>query len=326
VAGDDKQTIVDLRGRLAEYVLAVDLLSRMAKRVGESGVVDDILELLVELFAPLFVSYTPVVEGRLGEPVTRGELPEGAVGHDDRMIPAQNHSSTESGDGFVLRLDHGTDVLGVISVEHLRLPEQREHYLDIVVEIAELLALVVYNARAYDVLARSSATDELTDLPNRRRCFERLQAEFSRFQRLEGILAVAMLDLDHFKRVNDEHGHHAGDVILGEAARRMRACVRPYDVLARIGGEEFLLVAPETGLDAAAQLAERLRRSIADRAFDVDGVAIHMTISCGVAVAMKRDPSVEALVERADRGLYAAKRAGRDRVTVVPADDDPDKA
>jgi len=320
--GGEKQTIAELRARLADYALAVDLLSRMAQEVEESAVVDDILRLFVELCGPAFISFTPVVDGKLGEPVTVGERPEGEVDLGIRTVPAEGPALTESRRGFALRLDHGDEVLGVIVAEDLRFPEHREHYLEIAGEVAELLALGISNARARDMLVRSSATDDLTQLANRRSCFERLEVEVLRIRRLKATLAVVMLDLDGFKPVNDQHGHHAGDAVLRQTAERIQACIRPYDILARLGGDEFLLVAPGSELEAAQKLAERLRRCIADRVFEVDGVAISLTISCGVTVAAAEEPSVETLIARADKALYEAKRAGRDRVTVVPAKDD----
>jgi diguanylate cyclase (GGDEF)-like protein len=321
VTDDDKQTIIGLRTRLAQYSFALDVLSRMSREVGEAAVVDDILDLLGELCAPAFISYTPILNGEFGGLVARGQRPEGATEPDPQKIPAKNLTWAESGDGFKLRLDRDAEVLGVVSVEHLPFPENRQYYLDVAAEIVELLALMVSNARLQDTLVHSSATDELTRLPNRRSGLQRLQAERAKLLRSKGSLAVAILDLDHFKSVNDRYGHHAGDVVLRESAERMAGRIRPYDTLARIGGEEFLLVAPETGLEGAELLAERLRQCICDSPFDLEGTSIGMTISIGITIATARDSSVEALVARADRGMYEAKRAGRNLVVVVPADE-----
>ena len=318
---NDSQTILDLRTRLARYTLAVDLLSRMTRTVGEVGVVHDVLDMFEELYAARFVSYTPVVNGEVGEPIIRGERSQGEARDDLLAIPTESLSPMPRGDGFVLRLDHDGGTLGVIGVDRLVFPEQREQYLAIAAETAELLALIIDSARARGSLARISITDEMTGLPNRQICFERLDTELSRTLRAKGSLAVAILDLDNFKQINDEYGHRAGDDILREAAHRMSACIRPYDTLSRIGGEEFLLVAPDVNLDVAARIGERLRRAIADRLFKVDGAMISMTVSCGITVAAATDMSVAALVARADRGLYEAKKTGRDRVIVIPSDE-----
>jgi diguanylate cyclase (GGDEF)-like protein len=320
VTDDDRQTIIELRTRLAQYSFALDVLSRMAREVGETAVVDDILDLLRELCAPAFLSYTPIVNGEFGEAVTRGQRPGSSVASDCLSIPADSLTWAEDGDGFTLRLDRDAELLGIVSVEHLPFPENRQYYLDVASEIVGLLALMVSNARLKDTLLHTSTTDDLTKLPNRRSAFQRLHAEMAKLGRSHGTLAVAMFDLDHFKGVNDRHGHHAGDVVLRETADRLGARIRAYDVLARVGGEEFLLIAPDTSLEDARALAERLRRCICEAEFHCGGATIPMTISCGVTIATNRDGSPEDLVARADAGLYESKRAGRNRVTVLPAE------
>jgi diguanylate cyclase (GGDEF)-like protein len=320
VTDDDRQTIIELRRRLAQYSFALDVLSRMAREVGETAVVDDILDLLRELCAPAFLSYTPIVAGEFGEPVTRGQRLPGTRGMDAPSIPAKGLTWADDGDGFMLRLERDAELLGIVTVEQLPFPENRQYYLDVASEIVGLLALMVSNARLKDTLLHTSMTDDLTRLPNRRSGLQRLQSEMAKLARTQGTLAVAMLDLDNFKKVNDRHGHHAGDVVLRETADRLSARIRAYDILSRVGGEEFLLIAPDTGLEAAEALAERLRKCICETEFECDGTAIEMTISCGVTIATGRDDSPEALIARADAGLYQAKRAGRNRVSVMPAE------
>ena len=135
-----------------------------------------------------------------------------------------------------------------------------------------------------------------------------------------------MLDLDGFKQVNDERGHAADDGVLREAARRMCAHIRPCDVLARIDGDEFLLVAPECGVAAIEHLAERLRGCIADTDIETAGCRVHVTMSIKATVTPTGDLTAEALMARADKGLYESKLAGRNRVTVLSADETPSPA
>ena len=135
-----------------------------------------------------------------------------------------------------------------------------------------------------------------------------------------------MLDVDSFKRINDEHGHNAGDAVLRGAAQRMAEWIRPYDLLARFGGDEFLLMAPEIDVDDAGPLAERLRSSIAESPFAFCGEMLRVTVSVGVTVATTDDPSIESMVARADKALYKSKQAGRDRVTVIAATADAGRA
>jgi two-component system cell cycle response regulator len=133
-------------------------------------------------------------------------------------------------------------------------------------------------------------------------------------------LAVMMLDLDRFKSVNDTFGHATGDAVLREFARRLQASVRGVDIIARMGGEEFMVVMPDASAGSASAIAERVRRAIADAPFRISrgGETTDVTVSIGYAVLRPRE-SVFELVERADRALYASKNAGRNRATLSDA-------
>lgn len=164
-------------------------------------------------------------------------------------------------------------------------------------------------------------TDELTGLGNRRHVQQRLEEELSRTSRTGRPLSVALFDVDHFKLVNDEHGHAAGDEVLRSmAAMAVRAC-RISDLLARWGGEEFLIVLPETDAEGAAIIAERLRAWIEAMRVDVGGAALTVTASFGLAT-LQPTPGVQVdgptLVKRADEALYRAKASGRNRVVRAP--------
>jgi two-component system, cell cycle response regulator len=161
-------------------------------------------------------------------------------------------------------------------------------------------------------------TDELTGLYNRRYLFAHLDELIDRV-RQDGIsLAVLMFDLDHFKRVNDTHGHAAGDEVLRELAARTVNSVRSVDLVARLGGEEFVVVMPETDLAIATAVAERLRIAVAREPFTIksSGDILAITISIGVTTAADRDDERDRLLKRADDALYTAKTRGRDRVIV----------
>ncbi len=160
-------------------------------------------------------------------------------------------------------------------------------------------------------LERMAKVDELTGAANRRRANERLEEEYRRARRYGQPLALLMFDIDHFKAVNDTHGHDVGDRVLAQLTAVVDERLRDTDLLARWGGEEFLVLAPETAIDGAHRLAEDLRRHVARQRF---AHGLRLTISVGVA-AHRADQSLHALVKRADDALYAAKRAGRDRVT-----------
>ncbi len=173
--------------------------------------------------------------------------------------------------------------------------------------LADLLGLAVANRRARERLVALATTDPLTGLANHRTFHHRLQVECGRVERAGGALALVMIDLDHFKRVNDTHGHPAGDAVLREVARRLRARSRGEDVVARIGGEELAWLLPGAGPDAAAEAAERLRRDIRETRFAGVG---RVTASMGVAGHGADGPA--GLLRRADLALYRAKEGGRD--------------
>jgi two-component system, cell cycle response regulator len=165
-------------------------------------------------------------------------------------------------------------------------------------------------------LERLSISDGLTGLFNHRHIHGLLKDEFERVQRTGDKLTVAMLDLDHFKAVNDTHGHQAGDRVLEELAQILRDTAREIDRLGRYGGEEFMALLPETDIEDGAVFVERVRREVARRAFDIgDGRTLQMTISAGVATFPdERINSPETLVRLANEALYAAKTGGRDRI------------
>ena len=173
---------------------------------------------------------------------------------------------------------------------------------------AELVALAIANAEAQARLIIQAATDPLTGLANHRTFFERLDAEVRRARRRGDGLSLVMFDLDHFKRVNDLHGHLAGDGVLAETAMRLAALTRVEDVIARIGGEEFAWLLPDADARAAWLAGERGRRAIADTAFPGVG---RLTVSAGVA-ELREGMSVIELFRRADAALYWAKDHGRD--------------
>lgn len=159
-------------------------------------------------------------------------------------------------------------------------------------------------------LEQLSIRDKLTGLYNRRKLDESLEQEITRAGRYDRPLSVIMLDLDHFKAVNDTHGHPAGDAVLIETASRLQAALRTSDILGRWGGEEFLIFCPETGLPAAVGLAARLQNDFAANEFPAAGC---LTASFGVA-AHRAGDRPEDLLARADAALYCAKNNGRNRV------------
>lgn len=157
--------------------------------------------------------------------------------------------------------------------------------------------------------------DALTGIFNRSEILDALSREGVRQARERGSFAIALIDLDHFKNVNDTYGHAAGDFVLREAARRMSSCIRPYDMLGRYGGEEFLLLIPSTDASGALCLAERIRTAISKEPIESPNGPVGLTASLGVAISTYREPQPEGnLLQQADTALYRAKAKGRNRV------------
>ncbi|PKQ30171.1 MAG: diguanylate cyclase [Actinobacteria bacterium HGW-Actinobacteria-10] len=165
-------------------------------------------------------------------------------------------------------------------------------------------------------LKQMALTDALTGILNRGAVLARLEQEYERAIRTGMPISVLMLDLDHFKRVNDTMGHAVGDCALQTFTTRVQHSVRGYDAVGRVGGEEFLVIAPGTGPDTAYELAERIRASVAATPFSCAG-EFPVTVSVGVATLHPGDTGSDSLLARADNALYAAKNAGRNRVEVA---------
>jgi two-component system, cell cycle response regulator len=164
-------------------------------------------------------------------------------------------------------------------------------------------------------ILRISQTDSLTEIDNRRYLEERLHETFEHAKRMREPFACVMCDLDLFKSVNDTYGHQAGDVVLKQLAQILKAEAREIDRVGRYGGEEFMLILPGTGAEAAVGFADRVRNAVAQRTFSFEGGSVQRTISCGVAGwPHPQITDVDALVRAADDALYVAKETGRNRV------------
>ncbi len=196
-------------------------------------------------------------------------------------------------DGRLVRLEIATDIT-----------ERKE--MELALEAAKQKA---------EALAR---TDELTGLYNRRAFFDMAYGAFKHACRFQRELAAVVIDLDHFKLVNDNYGHLAGDLVLRALAACIQENVREVDVVGRLGGEEFALVLPETSAQEAAGLAERLRLAVGELQISVRGLSVGCTASLGVSSLGPGVETLETLISRADAALYSAKRGGRNRVAIAP--------
>ncbi len=178
--------------------------------------------------------------------------------------------------------------------------------------------LLMQKERGDFLAAQLASLDPLTGAFNRRIFVELAEKQLARAQRIQAPLSLVLIDVDHFKRVNDTHGHLAGDEVLRRFAEVVRDQLRKEDVFARYGGEEFCLLLPDVPGPGAVALAGRLRRAVAKSSFVVGGAEIALTVSAGVAARVDEGPeSLEALIARADEALYLAKDRGRNRVAAI---------
>lgn len=219
----------------------------------------------------------------------------------DFAVQVERDYSGDSADVLAFLVNQTITELGVFVGETQRKAEE---------EKARLEQLV---AQRTAELERLATTDVLTGALNRRRIFELAEAELARAVRYEHPICLAMLDLDHFKAINDHFGHAIGDQALRAVADAARGSLRTVDLLGRYGGEELMVVLPETAVEPAAVALERIRSSVAGLRITAAGDPVRLTVSGGL-VQVRTGESLEAALKRADLALYEAKRGGRDRV------------
>jgi len=211
-----------------------------------------------------------------------------------------------------------TGVVGLLSLWTSELPRFDERSIELVDAAAPYFALVLNHARRYGMARERAERDPLTRLRNRRAFDAALDGEAARFRRYVRPLSVLLVDLDHFKQINDTHGHEAGDAVLQLVARTLEHELRDNDLPARFGGEEFVVLLPETDRSHAQDAAERLRRAIEALDFSWQGRPIPIRASIGVASCPECADSPHDLIRAADEALYEAKENGRNQVRVAP--------
>jgi diguanylate cyclase (GGDEF)-like protein len=221
------------------------------------------------------------------------------------VVPLRSKSAING----VLILDEPIDGLAIP-------PERRQYALD----IAHLAGIAVHNAFLYEI----TTTDMMTKLKLRHYMVDVLQDHFLQVRQGHYRLSAIMVDIDHFKQVNDTWGHSCGDAVIQQVARVILDHIRQTDLAARYGGEEFLLLLPESEVQSAAAVAERIRHSMAQSVFDFQGNRVSLTISLGVAELLpKIDLGTQAFIDRVDAAMYESKRAGRNLVTIAAANRAP---
>lgn len=300
-------SVMSLVARVADFSLG-----------GLAFVEEDELEVLLAVQRPVAHELVEAAKRRLLELVAAERRGQGFARVQARLFRPSTLSGPEEASltGFAAvpvrteRRLSGVLVLAGKSVA--RLGPDDQPFLE---KVANQALIVTENARLVERLRTLSIRDSLTGLYNHRHSMEALQRESERVRRYAGRVGVLMIDVDHFKKINDELGHPAGDSVLKELARRLRDGLRAVDVLGRYGGEEFVAILPETGLDDARHTGERLRHAVDAQPVRVGEADVIVTISVGCA--SQPAPGVDSpseLVAAADSALYRAKQNGRNRV------------
>jgi diguanylate cyclase (GGDEF)-like protein len=205
-------------------------------------------------------------------------------------------------------------VLGVRPTGGVLSPDRRR----IIEAAAALLAVSIKNAQLFREVRENSVRDSLTGCFTRGHALEVIDSELRRSRRSQTPVSLIMFDLDHFKDVNDRYGHLCGDAVLSAVGKRMKEVLRGSDLKCRYGGEEFLVLLPETPLHGARRVAETLRREIAERPVPWSGEALMITASFGLAQNIPGEVNVQGVIARADQALYRAKDDGRNCVRIAP--------
>ena len=237
----------------------------------------------------------------------------------DRTLDAGGKPSTDpiTVDGYLcLPLTAGGYSVGVLGLPEPDNPIA-EGQRRILAAAAALLGVSIKNAQLYRDARENSVRDGLTGCFNRTHTLEALDTELRRARRSQKPLSLIMFDIDHFKNINDRHGHLCGDAVLAAVGAHMRTALRASDLKCRYGGEEFVVVLPETPLDGAKRVADTLRRELADMPVDWNGETLRITASFGVTTSQPDEADGQAIIGRADQAMYRAKEQGRNCVRLV---------
>ncbi|MGC9365749.1 MAG: sensor domain-containing diguanylate cyclase [bacterium] len=233
--------------------------------------------------------------------------------HDNSVnVSGINKSKKEIRSAICMPIIRRNIVLGIFTLHHTSPEHFTDDDLDLLKQITDQSSLSIENARLFGQVQQMAITDYLTGLYNRRLFFTLAEQEFFKSKRFQEPLSLLIMDIDHFKQVNDNYGHDCGDQVLQVVSRLMKKLIRRSDVLARYGGEEFIILMPKTELSGAYKLAERIRVQIENYEMkDKSKGSFNITVSLGVACADGHVESLPYLVTNADQALYRAKKKGR---------------
>ncbi len=321
----------DIIRNLVEELSKIDLTCIMA-------VYDKERDTFTVKYTSMNLEFQELVEQGLGYPFIGYHFSRHKLSHGNVLYPTTLTSPADEIRSLFDRLS-SPDILNLLreigigpEMEPLRLPLTFEENLlgllwiwgtslsradlPIMSIFAKQIGVSLERARLFQEVQSLALTDSLTGLQNRRSLFELGRVEFARAQRMKRPFCCMLLDLDHFKQINDEYGHLIGDHVLQEFAVRCKNSVREVDLVGRYGGEELIILLPETDRETSIQVAERLRAAIATVPIEVFDQEIPLTVSIGVATQDENTTDLETLIARADQAMYIAKHKGRNRVAM----------
>jgi len=323
VADADRPTLEDAVVSLAEQPLRVTAARLTADDLEKGGYQSQLVtvqgRLMEQVRGPnedtLFLrSGTMLLRATLQRPQTLQEIRPSSLLEMTGILNSEERANQNT---FRISVPSGSNIR-VIEAASWWTPENIIRTLAVAL-IAALAVLLWLSLAAYRVRSYQAEHDLLTGLPNRRSVLEYLDRQLARAMREKTSLAAILADVDHFKKVNDTYGHQAGDMVLKRMGELLRVELRPYDSVGRYGGEEFLLVIPNSNFETAREIANRIRMRILEETFTSPLLAqrFHVTCSFGIAIALTNSSTVDTLLAAADRALYAAKSSGRNSVVSV---------
>jgi diguanylate cyclase (GGDEF)-like protein len=301
--------------------MILDFISNITHMGSENDAIGRILDLFSMLFGPERIVFASVQEKKVVSCASRAGLTPEIRECQSWLDESQSRETDphDHDDGYsLLRISYQNELYGILMIENLMVAGNRSEYRELARPLAYICGLALFNARMYQSIEQLAVTDSLTGMFNRRQSLHLAEREFVRAKRYSRALSVIMADIDLFKRVNDECGHKMGDEVIAAVAGKIQEELRDSDFSGRFGGEEFVVFMPETDLEPALLVAERIRLAVQSLDFSHLGSELKITLSLGVATLDAECANIDTLLDQSDRALYAAKNAGRNQSKTWP--------
>lgn len=322
-SNDRESQIAELNGQVTNYKMMCQVIGTLGKFDDEIKIIETAIDFIKILIGAKRIVYVPVVDNVMKAPAARVSMSREERGIIEQFLKSGTEYAWHSSDtGFIVRLYYIDETIGLLYVKDTFAKEHLPDYLNLVLGLINPLSLSISNSRYYKRLQQAqeqltiqATTDTLTGILNRRTIIQRLETEIIRAGRQLKPLSVAMMDIDHLKKINDSFGHNAGDKVLIKVAEQAKSSIRPYDYIGRFDGEEFLIIIPGADTVDAVGICERILSRIESLVINHDNHKINVTVSLGVStLQVSGNGSTDSLIGSADYALYRAKGTGYSRV------------